>query len=82
MASESFTHSEILRLFGTIEDHRTEEIIELNPSLDELEITAAYVAGLDDVMGKEHHPLTGKAAQIYEIVTRDEIRGEEAYPRA
>lgn len=81
MASESFTYFEILRLFGTIEDHRTEEIIELNPSLDELEVTAAYVAGLDDVMGKEHHPLTGKAARIFEIVTRDEALGEDEYPR-
>jgi hypothetical protein len=81
MASETLTRSEILRLFGAIEDHRTEEIIELNPSLNELEVTAAYVAGLDDVMGKERHPLTGKAARIYEIVTRDYIPGEEVYPR-
>jgi hypothetical protein len=81
MASESFTHSEILRLFGEIEDHRAEEIFELNPSTDELEVTAAYVAGLDDVMGKERHPLTGKAAKIYEIVTRDELPGDDEYPR-
>ena len=81
MISESFTHSEILRLFGEIEDHRTEEILELNPSPDDLEVTAAYVAGLDDVMGKERLPLAGKAAKIYEIVTRDESLGEDEYPR-
>jgi hypothetical protein len=82
MVDESFTHSEILRLFGAIQDHRAEEIFELNPSADELEVSAAYVAGLDDVMGKEGHPLTGKAARIYEIVTRDETPGDEEYPRA
>ena len=73
--------SEILRLFGAIEDHRAEEIIELEPSPDELEVTAAYVAGLDDVMGKAHRPLAGKAARIYEIVTRDESAGDDEYPR-
>jgi len=81
MATESPTHSEILRLFGTIDDHKAEEIIELNPSPDELEVTAAYIAGLNDVMGKEHHPLAGKAAKIYEIVTRDDTLGEDEYRR-
>jgi hypothetical protein len=81
MATESPTHSEILRLFGTIDDHKAEEIIELNPSPDELAVTAAYVAGMNDVMGKEHHPLTGNAARIYEIVTREEASGEDEYRR-
>ena len=81
MATELPTHSEILRLFGAIDDHKAEEIIELNPSPDELEVAAAYVAGMNDVMGKEHHPLTGKAAKIYEIVSRDETLGEDEYRR-
>lgn len=81
MAIEPLAHSEILRLFGAIDDHKAEEIIELNPSPDELEVTAAYVAGMNDVMGKEHHPLTGKAAKIYEIVTRDTTPGEDEYRR-
>lgn len=81
MKTESIIPSEILRLFGTIEDHRIEEILELNPSLDELEVTAAYVAGINDVMGKEHRPLSGKSAKIYEIVTWDEAPGEDEYRR-
>ena len=81
MTTESPTHSNILRLFGEIDDHKAEEIIELNPSPDELEVTAAYVAGMNDVMGKEHHPLTGKAAKIYEIVTQDQTPGEDEYRR-
>ncbi len=82
MAKQSSIHSDILRLFGELDDHKVEEIIELNPSLDELEVTAAYVAGMNDVMGKEHHPLTGKAGQVYEVATRDEPLVEEEYRQA
>lgn len=82
MAKQSSIHSDILRLFGELDDHKVEEIIELNPSLDELELTAAYVAGMNDVMGKEHHPLIGKAAQVYEVATRDESLVEEEYRQA
>lgn len=79
MATQSSIYSDVLRLFGELDDHKIEEIIELNPSLDELEVTAAYVAGMNDVMGKEHHPLSGRVAQIYEVVTSDEPLVEEEY---
>lgn len=79
MATKLSIHSEILRLFGALDAYKARQIDLLNPSLDELEITAAYLAGMDDIMGKERLPLTGKAARIYEIVTRDEFPGEDDY---
>jgi predicted translin family RNA/ssDNA-binding protein len=81
MATKSLTYSEIVRLFGTIDDHKVAEIIDLNPSHDELEVVESYLAGLTDVMGSERRPLSGKAASIYDIVTRDEIDFEEEPPR-
>jgi hypothetical protein len=79
MASKSSIHSETLRLFGDLDDHKTRQIDKLNPTLNELEIAAAYLAGMDDIMGKERLPLTGIAAEVYEIVTRDEIPAEDEY---
>lgn len=79
MTTKSSNHSEIIRLLGTLDDHRLSLIDELDPSLAELEITAAYLAGMDDIMGEERQPLTGKVAKIYEIVTSDEYPGEEEY---
>lgn len=79
MATKLSIHSEVLRLFGELDDHRVGEINQINPSLVELEVTAAYLAGMDDVMGEERLPLAGKAARIYDIVTRDETPGEEEY---
>jgi hypothetical protein len=81
METNSSIHTETLRLFGSLDDHRIKEIENLDPSLDDLEVTSAYLAGMDDIMGKERHPLTGRAAKIYEIVIRDEPSGEEDYPR-
>ena len=79
MEKQSTNHSDILRLFGELDDHKVEEIIELGPSLDELEVAFAYVAGMNDVMGKERRSLAGRSAQVYEIVTRDDLSVEEEY---
>lgn len=79
MATETSLHAEILRLFGTIDDHRIVEILDLNPTLEDMEITAAYLADMDDVMGEERIELSGSAAMIYDIVTRDETLAEDEY---
>ena len=77
MASEASVYSEILHLFGPIEDHKLVEIMDLEPSSSELEIAAAYTAGMSDVMGEERIPLSGNAARILEIVSRDDLLAEE-----
>ena len=83
MVTERSTHSDIVHLFGPIEDHLAREILDLEPSLGELEVVAAYCAGLTDVMGEERVPLAGTAARIFEIVSRDEaLLEEEDAPRA
>jgi len=79
MGTQSSIRSEILRLFGTLDDHNIRQIIGLAPSQNDLEITAAYLAGMDDVMGRDHHPLTGMTARIYDIVTRDAVFADDEY---
>jgi len=63
---------DIHRMFGTLDDHRALEILDLQPSSSDLEVALAYLAEMSDVMGEERLPLSGTAADIYEIVTRDE----------
>lgn len=79
MATKPLTHSEIIRLFGTIDDHKAAEIIALNPSPAELDVTESYLAGMTDVMGKERIPLTGKSARIFDIIMRDEPFEDDDY---
>ena len=75
--SRSVLYKEVQRLFGPIDDHRVLEIVDLNPSVIDLEIAGAYLADMTDVMGEKRQSLTGDAAIIYEIVTRDESFPEE-----
>lgn len=79
MVTETAKHADILHLFGPIADHLAREVLDLRPSLVELEVAAAYIAGLTDVMGEVRKPLTGNAARIYEIVSRDEMLDEEEH---
>jgi len=83
MVTERSTHADIVHLFGPIEDHLAREILDLQPTPAELEIVAAYQAGMTDVMGEERVPLAGRPARIYELVSRDEVLpGEDEAPRA
>ena len=82
MVTERSTYSDIVHLFGPIEDHLAREILDLEPSPAELEVVAAYQAGLTDVLGEERVPLSGTAARIFAIVSRDELLEEEEAPRA
>jgi len=77
MVTNSPTIADILRIFGTIDDHKALELMGLNPSFEDLGIAKAYLADMTDVMGEERRPLAGNAAKIYEIVIRDEFFDEE-----
>jgi hypothetical protein len=81
METKSTIRSEIVRLFGTLDDHNIREIIGLEPSFEDLEVTAAYLTGMDDIMGKERLPLTGVKAMIFDIVSRDEVFADDEYTR-
>lgn len=81
MASATSTRIDIQHLFGPIEDHLAAEILQLDPTLAELEVAAAYAAGMTDVLGEERTSLTGNAARIYDIVSRDEAMDEEELRR-
>ncbi len=77
MATESSVYSEILHLFGPLDDHKVLEILKLEPTNQELEIVASYHAGMTDVLGEERQPLSGKSARIYDIIRMDELLPEE-----
>ena len=59
------------RLAGDIEDAKAAEILSLEPSEAELEQALVWAAGNGDLRGKERHPLEGKAARIFDILTAE-----------
>jgi hypothetical protein len=77
MAETSVPSSEVRRLFGDIDDHYVEEIIESGANIAELEEVAAHLANETDVMGELEKPLTGRALRIFQILRRDEDQQHE-----
>jgi hypothetical protein len=68
-----------VRLCGDIEDWKIGAITGSGASYAELEEAVAWSMGEDDVMGEARKPLTGRVAQVHEILTRDE-EDKEAHP--
>ena len=71
MSKQQITRGDVIHLFGEVNDHRVVEILKTGANLEELEETAAWLAGESDVMGEARLPLTGRAGQVYEILARD-----------
>jgi len=71
MTRPKVTSDDVRRLFGDIGDQRIAAILATGAGHEELEEAAAWLALEDDVMGEMERPLTGAAAEVYEIVASD-----------
>jgi hypothetical protein len=69
---------EVRRLAGPLNDDAVAEILRVGASREELEIAARYAQGDGDLLDRAGHPLSGRAAQLYEIL-RDEEADEEDF---
>lgn len=81
MTTQPVGRTEIVHLFGDIDDHKVVEILETGANLVELEEAAAWLAEESDVMGELRKPLMGKAALVHEIVSRGEEEDEDSARR-
>jgi len=68
----AYSSADVRRIVGDIEDGKAIEILTLQPTTEELEEAAIWATGNGDVLAKEGHPLSGKAAAIFDILTADE----------
>lgn len=62
---------ELRGMLGDVDDERLVEIIALRPSRADIEVALAWAAAESDVMGEARKPLTGIAAEVYEILCGD-----------
>jgi hypothetical protein len=65
-------HDEVRRLCGDIVDWKLNAIVATGATVAEIEEAVAWVSGADDVMGEERKPLSGKVAEVYDILTADD----------
>ena len=66
------TRDDVLHLCGDLDDETIVAILALEPSHEDLEEVAAWLAGESDLMGEERLPLAGRAGRIYELIAPEE----------
>ena len=66
------TRADFHRILGSLEDPRIVEILDLNPTVADLEQAAICVAGDHDVLAKSGRPVSRIAVQVAEIIAADE----------
>lgn len=70
-AGTDLSADDLKRILGEIEDAKVLEILNLNPTEVDLEEAAEWAVGDGDIIDRQGHPLTGKAARIFDILMRD-----------
>jgi putative phosphoribosyl transferase len=63
--------NDLRRIIGDVDETKLPEILALEPSREELEEASLWARGNGDLRAKEGHPLRGKAAAIFDILTAD-----------
>jgi predicted phosphoribosyltransferase len=63
---------DVRRIAGDIDDAKLSEILTLAPSYEELEEASIWASGNGDLRARQGHPLHGKAAKLFNILTADE----------
>lgn len=76
-ATSSDLHQILHQILGDMDDSTAVAILALRPSIAQLEEPQVWLNGAGDVLGKEHRPLDGVVAQIFDmlaVVEEDEPR--------
>lgn len=68
------TTAEVVRHYlGPVSDHTIVEILEVGPSEEDLEVASMFASGVGNRVDKLGHTLSGTAAAVYDIISRDEL---------
>jgi len=65
--------TEVRHLVGPVADDTILAILESGASIEELEVVASYLQGEGNEVDRLGHPMTGKVAQLYDILSADEL---------
>ena len=63
---------QVKSILGDVDNAKLIEILEMQPTLVELELAAIWAAGNGDILAKDGRPLTDRVAAIVEVLTADE----------
>ena len=63
--------AEMKAMIGDVDDSKLAAILELDPSLEEVEEAVLKVQGLDGPRGHDEWPLKGKAGLIFDLLSAE-----------
>ena len=72
MRHQDATESDLHQILGDMDDSTALAILALHPSVAQLEEARVWLNGGGDVLGKEHRPLDGVVAVIFDMLKVDE----------
>jgi hypothetical protein len=67
------TSEEVRQLVGPVSDATLAAVLALQPSIEDLEVAVNYLEGEGSAMDRLGHSLTGKVAQLYDILSTDDV---------
>jgi hypothetical protein len=76
-ANQRLDPESVVRLCGDILDGTVTAIVDTGASLSDLEAAMAFLYGESDTMGEERRPLTGAAAEIYDLLATEQDTADE-----
>lgn len=71
-SSQKPTREDFKRILGELNEPTLLEILEVDPTLEELEEAAICLAGDQDVLAKSGHHVSPKAGRVVEIIASTE----------
>jgi len=74
--------AELRRILGPLNDDAAARILALRPSLEDLEVVALHAKGEGDRVDRLGHKLAGRAAAVFDILSREEEDLEDLARRA
>lgn len=75
------TADEVRHVAGPLDDATVAAILKIEPSLEELEAAVRYALGEGDLVDRAGHPLSGRVAEVYELLSAEEADEEERAAR-
>ena len=70
--------AEVRHVAGPIDDGTVAALLRVGASRQELEMAARYARGEGDLVDCAGNPLSGRVAQVYEILSADEADEDES----
>jgi hypothetical protein len=64
--------ADVLAILGDIDASQAGQILDLAPTIAELEEAAVWLSGGGDRLSRQQHPLDGKVAEIYDILVSED----------